>query len=133
MQGTIRPLEANFQGFEERASEGDCDITDATKRAKELESKASAHFECEECYQQLTGRQSEIGGKPDLAKNQARLMRIRLTQTSRILELEGCSRTARLKPSKRDQATNVSATPNAQPIAFQQVVPELFRSFIKFL
>lgn len=43
------------------------------------------------------------------------------------------ARTFWFKPAKRDQAADVSATPNAQPIAFQQVVPELFRSFIKFL
>ncbi len=43
------------------------------------------------------------------------------------------ARTFWFKPAKRDQATDVSATPNARPIAFQQVVPELFRSFIKFL
>ncbi len=70
-QGTIRSLEANVQGFEERASKLEYDITDATKRAKELESKVGAHFEREERYQQLTRRQSEIEEKLDLTKNQA--------------------------------------------------------------
>jgi N12 class adenine-specific DNA methylase/prefoldin subunit 5 len=70
-QGTIRSLEANIQGFEERASKLDYDITDATKRAKELETKVGAHFEREERYQQLTRRQSEIEEKLDLTKNQA--------------------------------------------------------------
>jgi hypothetical protein len=69
--GTIRSLEANLQGFEERASKLDYDITDATKRAKELETKVGAHFEREERYQQLTRRQSEIEEKLDLTKNQA--------------------------------------------------------------
>ncbi len=70
-QGTIRSLEANVQGFEERASKLDYDIADATKRAKELETKVGAHFEREERYQQLTRRQSEIEEKLDLTKNQA--------------------------------------------------------------
>jgi SNF2 family DNA or RNA helicase len=70
-QGTIRSLEANIQGFEERASKLDYDITDATKRAKELETKVGAHFEREERFQQLTRRQSEIEEKLDLTKNQA--------------------------------------------------------------
>ena len=70
-QGTIRSLEANIQGFEERASKLDYDITDANKRAKELETKVGAHFEREERYQQLTRRQSEIEEKLDLTKNQA--------------------------------------------------------------
>jgi N12 class adenine-specific DNA methylase len=70
-QGTIRSLEANVQGFEERATKLEYDITDATKRAKELETKVGAHFEREERYQQLTRRQSEIEEKLDLTKNQA--------------------------------------------------------------
>ncbi len=70
-QGTIRSLEANVQGFEERASRLESDITDANKRAKELETKVGAHFEREERYQQLTRRQSEIEEKLDLTKNQA--------------------------------------------------------------
>ncbi|MCI0535226.1 MAG: DEAD/DEAH box helicase family protein [Verrucomicrobiales bacterium] len=70
-QGTIRSLEANVQGFEERASRLEFDITDAIKRAKELETKVGAHFEREERYQQLTRRQSEIEEKLDLTKNQA--------------------------------------------------------------
>jgi hypothetical protein len=43
------------------------------------------------------------------------------------------ARTFWFQPAKRDPAADVSATPNAQPIAFQQVVPWLFRSCIKFL
>jgi hypothetical protein len=70
-QGTIRSLEANVQGFEERASKLEYDIADATKRAKELDTKVGAHFEREERYQQLTRRQSEIEEKLDLTKNQA--------------------------------------------------------------
>ena len=69
--GTIRSLEANVQGFEERASKLEYDIADANKRAKELETKVGAHFEREERYQQLTRRQSEIEEKLDLTKNQA--------------------------------------------------------------
>jgi hypothetical protein len=70
-QGTIRSLESNVQGFEERASKLEYDIADASKRAKELETKVGAHFEREERYQQLTRRQSEIEEKLDLTKNQA--------------------------------------------------------------
>ncbi|MBI3414867.1 MAG: DEAD/DEAH box helicase family protein [Verrucomicrobia bacterium] len=70
-QGTIRSLEANVQGFEERASKLEYDIADAAKRAKELETKVGAHFEREERYQELTRRQSEIEEKLDLTKNQA--------------------------------------------------------------
>jgi predicted nucleic acid-binding Zn-ribbon protein len=69
--GTIRSLEANVQGFEERASRLEYDIADANKRAKELETKVGAHFEREERYQQLNRRQSEIEDKLDLTKNQA--------------------------------------------------------------
>jgi len=69
--GTIRSLEANVQGFDERASRLEYDITDANKRAKELETKVGAHFEREERFQQLTRRQSEIEEKLDLTKNQA--------------------------------------------------------------
>ena len=69
--GTIRSLEANLQGFEERASKLEYDIADANKRAKELETKVGASFEREERYQQLTRRQSEIEEKLDLTKNQA--------------------------------------------------------------
>lgn len=70
-QGTIRSLEANVQGFEERATKLEYDIADASKRAKELETKVGAHFEREERYQELTRRQSEIEEKLDLTKNQA--------------------------------------------------------------
>jgi len=70
-QGTIRSLEANVQGFEERASRLEFDITDANKRANELATKVGAHFEREERYQELTRRQCEIEEKLDLTKNQA--------------------------------------------------------------
>jgi predicted nucleic acid-binding Zn-ribbon protein len=69
--GTVRALEANIQGFEERASKLEYDIADAIKRGKELETKVGAYFEREERYQQLTRRQSEIEEKLDLTKNQA--------------------------------------------------------------
>lgn len=69
--GTVRSLEANVQSFEERATKLEYDITDATKRAKELETKVGAHFEREERYQELSRRQSEIEEKLDLTKNQA--------------------------------------------------------------
>ena len=68
-QGTIRSLEANVQGFEERATKLEYDIADATKRAKELVTKVGAHFEREESYQHLTRCQSEIEEKLDLTKN----------------------------------------------------------------
>jgi predicted nucleic acid-binding Zn-ribbon protein len=69
--GTVRSLEANVQGFEERASKLEYDIAEASKRGKELETKVGAHFEREERYQQLNRRQSEIEEKLDLTKNQA--------------------------------------------------------------
>ena len=69
--GTIRSLEATVQGFEERAIRLETDISDAQKRAKELEGKVGTHFEHEERYQQLCQRQSEIEEKLDLTKNQA--------------------------------------------------------------
>ena len=47
-QDTIRSLEVTLQGFEERATKPDADITDATERAKELETKVGASFEKEE-------------------------------------------------------------------------------------
>mgnify|MGYP005852438757 FL=1 len=69
--GTVRSLEANVPGFEERAVRLETDIADATKRAKELQTRVGAHFEREERYQQLNRRQSEIEEKLDLTKNQA--------------------------------------------------------------
>ena len=69
--GTIRSLEATFQGFEERATKLETDIADAQKRAKELETKVGAPFETEEHYQHLCRRQSEIEEQLDLTKNQA--------------------------------------------------------------
>jgi predicted nucleic acid-binding Zn-ribbon protein len=70
-QGTIRSLEVTVQGFEERVAKLETDITDAHKRAKELEGKVGAPFEHEKRYEQLCRRQSEIEEKLDLTKNQA--------------------------------------------------------------
>ena len=69
--GTIRSLEVTVQAFEERATKLEADITDAHKRAKELETKVGAACEKEEHYQQLCRRQSEIEEQLDLTKNQA--------------------------------------------------------------
>ncbi len=69
--GAIRSIEATVQGFEESAARLETDISDARKRAKELESKVGTPFDKEERYQQLTRRQSEIEEKLDLTKNQA--------------------------------------------------------------
>ncbi len=41
------------------------------------------------------------------------------------------ARTFWVEPAKRGRVAGVSATPNAQPIAFQQVVPEYFWTFIR--
>jgi len=70
-QGTIRSLEVTVQAFEERATKLETDITDAHKRARELEGKVGAPFEHEKRYEQLCRRQSEIEEKLDLTKNQA--------------------------------------------------------------
>ena len=69
--GTIRSLEASVQGFEERATKLETDISDAHKRGKELETKIGAPFEHEERFQRLSRRQDEIEEKLDLTKNQA--------------------------------------------------------------
>lgn len=69
--GTIRSLEATVQGFEERATMLETDISDAQKRTKELETKVGVPFEKEEHYQHLCRRQSEIEEQLDLTKNQA--------------------------------------------------------------
>ena len=69
--GTVRSLEANIQGLEERATRLETDIADAHKRVKELGEKVGAKFEREERYQALSRRQSEIEEKLDLTKNQA--------------------------------------------------------------
>src|SRR5271156_5205103 len=69
--GTIRSLEVTVQGFEERAERLEMDITDASKRVKELGEKVGAKFEREDRFQELTRRQSEIEEKLDLTKNQA--------------------------------------------------------------
>jgi hypothetical protein len=41
------------------------------------------------------------------------------------------ARTFWFEPAKRGPVAGVSATPNAQPITFQQVVPEYFWTFIR--
>jgi N12 class adenine-specific DNA methylase/predicted O-methyltransferase YrrM len=69
--GTIRSLEATVQGFEERATKLETDITDSQKRAKELESKVGAPFEREKRYHELVERQQQIEERLDLTKNQA--------------------------------------------------------------
>jgi len=47
------------------------DITDASKRVKELGEKVGAKFERADRFQELTRRQSEIEEELDLTKNQA--------------------------------------------------------------
>ncbi len=69
--GTIRSLESTVQGFEERAGKLEAAISDAQKRATELEGRVGSPFDREERYQELTRRQSEIEEKLDLTKNQA--------------------------------------------------------------
>jgi hypothetical protein len=69
--GTIRSLELEVQGFEERAVRLETDIKDSQKRAVELETKVGAPFEKEERYHILVKRQSEIEEQLDLTKNQA--------------------------------------------------------------
>jgi N12 class adenine-specific DNA methylase len=69
--GTIRSLESEVQGFEERAARLEFDIKDSQKRAVELKAKIGTPFEKEERYHHLAKRQSEIEEKLDLTKNQA--------------------------------------------------------------
>jgi hypothetical protein len=69
--GTIRSLESEVQGFEERAARLETDIKDSQKRGVELEAKVGAPFEKEERYHHLAKRQSEIEEQLDLTKNQA--------------------------------------------------------------
>ena len=69
--GTIRSLESEVQGFEERAARLETDIRDSRKRGVELEAKVGAPFEKEERYHHLVNRQSEIEEQLDLTKNQA--------------------------------------------------------------
>ena len=69
--GTIRSLESEVQGFEQRAARLETDIRDSRKRGVELESKVGAPFEKEERYHHLVKRQSEIEDQLDLTKNQA--------------------------------------------------------------
>ena len=70
--GTIRSLEANVQGFEERAAKiGIGHHRRQQARQRTWRTKVGANFEREERYQELTRRQSEIEEKLDLTKNQA--------------------------------------------------------------
>lgn len=69
--GTIRSLESEVQGMEERAARLETNIRDSRKRGVELEAKVGAPFEKEERYHHLVKRQSEIEEKLDLTKNQA--------------------------------------------------------------
>ncbi len=69
--GTIRSLESEVQGFEERTARLEANIRDSRKRGVELEAKVGAPFEKEERYHHLVKRQSEIEEKLDLTKNQA--------------------------------------------------------------
>jgi N12 class adenine-specific DNA methylase len=69
--GTIRSLESIVQGFEDRATTMERDISDLQKRAKELGTKVGAPFEREKRYHELAQRQAEIEEKLDLTKNQA--------------------------------------------------------------
>jgi N12 class adenine-specific DNA methylase/predicted O-methyltransferase YrrM len=69
--GTIRSLESEVQGFEQRAARLETDIRDSRKRGVELEAKVGTPFEKEERYHYLVKRQAEIEDKLDLTKNQA--------------------------------------------------------------
>jgi predicted nucleic acid-binding Zn-ribbon protein len=69
--GTIHSLEVTVRGFEEHVERLELDITDASKRIKELGEKVGAKFEREDRYQALTRRQSEIEEKLDFTKTQA--------------------------------------------------------------
>lgn len=84
--GTIRSLESTVQGFEERETKLDLDISETQKRARELEAKVGAPFEHDERYHRLIERQQEIEERLDLTKNQAPS-----TSDSEILETKTAS------------------------------------------
>ena len=95
--GTIRSLEATVQGFEERGLKLETTISDAQKRAKELEGKVGAPFDREERYQTLLRRQDEIEEKLDLTKNQA----------SNQLDAKGAETNATAEKPDEDSVKNI--------------------------
>ncbi len=69
--GTIRSLESTVHGLDESAVRLSTAISDARKRAAELEGRVGAVFDLEDRYRELSKRQGEIEDKLDLTKNQA--------------------------------------------------------------
>jgi predicted nucleic acid-binding Zn-ribbon protein len=96
--GTIRSLESEVQGFEERASRLETDIRDSRKRGVELDAKVGAPFEKEERYHHLVKRQSEIEDQLDLTKNQAPNQLEAAENTEAIVEREQPDKTETIKP-----------------------------------
>jgi predicted nucleic acid-binding Zn-ribbon protein len=96
--GTIRSLESEVQGFEERAARLETDIRDSRKRGVELEAKVGAPFEKEERYHHLAKRQSEIEDQLDLTKNQAPNQLEAAENTEAIVEEEQPDKTETIKP-----------------------------------
>ena len=96
--GTIRSLESEVQGFEERAARLETDIRDSRKRGVELEAKVGAPFEKEERYHHLVKRQSEIEDQLDLTKNQAPNQLEAAENTEAIVEGEQPDKTETIKP-----------------------------------
>ena len=96
--GTIRSLESEVQGFEERAARLETDIRDSQKRGVELEAKVGAPFEKEERYHHLVKRQSEIEDQLDLTKNQAPNQLEATENTEAIVEGEQPDKNETIKP-----------------------------------
>ncbi|HEY5040792.1 MAG TPA: hypothetical protein VIK53_02195 [Verrucomicrobiae bacterium] len=96
--GTIRSLESEVQGFEERAARLETDIRDSRKRGVELEAKVGAPFEKEERYHHLVKRQSEIEDQLDLTKNQAPNQLEAAENTEAIVEGEQPDKNETIKP-----------------------------------
>jgi N12 class adenine-specific DNA methylase len=96
--GTIRSLESEVQGFEERAGRLETDIRDSRKRGVELEAKVGALFEKEERYHHLVKRQSEIEDQLDLTKNQAPNQLEAAENTEAIVEGEQPDKNETIKP-----------------------------------
>jgi len=103
--GTIRSLESEVQGFEERAARMETDIRDSRKRGVELEAKVGAPFEKEERYHHLTRRQSEIEEQLDLTKNQAPVQVESATDDE--TEEKNLQEQTQTKPNRRAQRTAV--------------------------
>jgi len=103
--GTIRSLESEVQGFEERAARMESDIKDSQKRGVELEAKVGAPFEKEERYHKLVNRQSEIEEKLDLTKNQAPVQVESATDDE--TEEKNLEEQTQAKPNRRAQRTAV--------------------------